>query len=235
MSLNRKYIIYLFLGFFLVSSSIFYYIIKNKELTTSNEIILKRATFSELPGWKDVEIFTAKKAFKESCKKILKKSPLTKIRFFDILINLESYQIFCIQLEKTNNNQDLKNLIEASFNIFKIEEQEREAFFTGYIELELRGRLEPSISEAPKATPIYKKPDNFITIDLGLFKDSLKNKKITGVIENGKFLPAATRDKIEKKELFENNIIAYIDDPARAYFLHIQGSGTIELSNGERW
>ena len=233
MSLNRKYIIYLFLGFFLVSSSIFYYIIKNKELTTSNEIILKRATFSELPGWKDVEIFTAKKAFKESCKKILKKSPLTKIRFFDILIKLESYQIFCIQLEKTNNNQDLKNLIEASFNIFKIEEQEREAFFTGYIELELRGRLEPSISEAPKATPIYKKPDNFITIDLGLFKDSLKNKKITGVIENGKFLPAATRDKIEKKELFENNIIAYIDDPARAYFLHIQGSGTIELSNGE--
>ena len=233
MSLNRKYIIYLSLCSFFISIAVFFFINQNKELIISNEIILTKATFSELPGWEDVEIFTAKNAFKESCKKILKKSPLTRIKFFDILINVESYQNFCIQLKKTNNNQDLKNLIETSFNIIKIEEQESDAFFTGYIELELRGRLEPSLSEAPKAIPIYKKPNSLITIDLGLFKEDLKNKKITGVIESGKFVPAPTRDKIEKKKLFKNNILAYIDDPARAYFLHIQGSGIIELPSGE--
>jgi len=232
-SLNRKYIIYLSLCSFFISIAVFFYINKKKQLIIPNEIILTKATFSELPGWEDVEIFTAKNAFKESCKKILIKSPLTRIKFFDSLINVESYQNFCIQLKKTNNNQGLKNLIETSFNIIKIEEQEREAFFTGYIELELRGRLEPSLFEAPKAIPIYKKPNSLITIDLGLFKENLKNKKITGVIERGTFVPAPTRDKIEKKELFKNNILAYIDDPARAYFLHIQGSGTIELPNGE--
>ena len=233
MSLNRKHLIYLSLCLFFISIAVFVFINKKKEPTISNEIIFTKATFSELPGWEEAEIFTAKHAFKESCKIILKKSPLTKIKFFDILINVESYQTFCMQLKKTNNNQDLKNLIEASFSIIKIEEQESEAFFTGYIELELRGRLEPSFSEAPKAIPVYKKPNSLITIDLGLFKEGLKKKKITGVIESGKFVPAPTRDKIEKKELFKNDIIAYIDDPARAYFLHIQGSGIIELSNGE--
>ena len=232
MSLNKKHIIYLFLCSLLIITAVFFFINQKKEPIIPNEIIITKGTFYDLPGWEDVEIFTAKKAFKESCKRILKKNPLTRINFFDILINIESYQTFCIQLVKTNNNQDLKNLIEASFNIIKIQE-ESEAFFTGYIELELRGRLEPSFSEAPKAIPIYKKPNSLITIDLGLFKESLKNKKITGIIESGKFIPAPTRKKIEKKELFKNNILAYIDDPARAYFLHIQGSGTIKLANGE--
>ena len=234
MILNRKYIIYLLLfSLFIISASIFFFINKDKKLISSNEITLTKAIFSELPGWEDVEIFTAKKALQESCERILKKNPSTIIKVFDIVINLGSYQTFCDQLKKTNNNQNLKNLIEASFNIIKIEEQKREAFFTGYIELELKGRLEPSFSEAPNAIPIYKKPNNLITIDLGLFKEELKNKKIKGVIESGKFVPAPTREKIEKKELFKNKILAYIDDPARAYFLHIQGSGTIELSNGE--
>ena len=233
MSLNRKYIIYIFVCSFFISTAVFFFINQNKEFIIPNKIILTKATFSELPGWEDVEIFTAKNALKESCKKIVKMSPLTRIKFFDISINLESYQIFCVQLKKINNNQDLKSLIEASFNIIKIEEQKNEAFFTGYIELELRGRLEPSLSEAPKAIPIYKKPKSLIVIDLALFKEDLKNKKITGVIESGKFIPAPTREKIEKKELFTNNILAYIDDPARAYFLHIQGSGIIELANGD--
>ena len=234
MILNRKYIIYLLLfSLFIISASVFFFINKDKELISPNEIILTKAIFSELPGWEDIEVFTAKKAFQESCKRILKKNPSTIVKVFDIVINLGSYQTFCDHLIKTNNNQNLKNLIETSFNIIKIEEQKREAFFTGYIELELKGRLEPSFSEAPNAIPIYKKPNNLITIDLGLFKEGLKNKKITGVIESGKFVPAPTREKIEKKELFKNKILAYIDDPARAYFLHIQGSGTIELSNGE--
>ena len=234
MILNRKYIIYLLLfSLFIISAAVFVFINKDKVLISPNEIILTKAIFSELPGWEDVEIFKAKKAFQESCKRILKKNPSTIIKVFDIVVNIGSYQTFCDQLKKTKNNHNLKSLIEASFNIIKIEEQKREAFFTGYIELELKGRLEPSFSEAPNAIPIYKKPNNLITIDLGLFKEELKNKKIKGVIESGKFVPAPTREKIEKKELFKNKILAYIDDPARAYFLHIQGSGTIELSNGE--
>ena len=61
----------------------------------------------------------------------------------------------------------------------------------------------------------------------------INNKKIKVFIEGGKLVPVGTRGEIEKQNLFKDNILAYIDDPARAYFLHIQGSGIIELPNGK--
>ena len=233
MKLNIKHIRPFLLCSVFISITVIFFIEINKESISSKEVVLTNIKYTELPGWQTVNIFTAKKALQESCKSILKKSPSTRIKFFDILIDIESYQFFCIKLKKTKNNQELKNLIEASFHLVKIEEPETEALFTGYIELELRGRLEPSLSEAPNAIPIYKKPKNLITIDLGLFEDELKNKKITGIIQGGKVVPVASREKIEKQELFKDNILVYIDDPAKAYFLHIQGSGTIKLANGE--
>ena len=232
MSIKIKYITPLLLFCVFISIVLFFFIEEKKKPISSSDIILTKVMFSELPGWQDAEIFTAKTALQESCKSILKKNPFEIIKFFNILIDMESYQSFCVKLMKTKNSQELKSLIIESFNLVKINDRKTEALFTGYIELEVRGRLEPSLSEAPKAIPIYKKPNNLITIDLGIFKEELKNKKITGIIERGKFVPVASRSKIEKQKLFKDNILAYIDDPAKAYFLHIQGSGKIKLPNG---
>ena len=55
-------------------TAVFFFINQKKELIIPNKSILTKGTFYDLPGWEDVEIFTAKKAFKESCKKILKKT-----------------------------------------------------------------------------------------------------------------------------------------------------------------
>ena len=234
MRLNKKNIIFLFLAFLLISTVLIFFVDQKKSSIRRNEITLTKVTYSKLSGWQDAEIYTVKKAFIESCRIIQKKDPLDRINFFDILIDVNAYKSFCTKIDKTNNSRELKNLIESSFYIVKIEETKKKALFTGYIELEVKGRLEPSFSEAPNAVPIYKKPNNLITLDLGLFKEELKNKKITGFIEGDKFVPAATRDIIEKQNLFKDNILAYIDDPARAYFLHIQGSGIIELPSGKK-
>ena len=233
MGLNKKNIIFLFLASFFISTALIFFVDQKESTLKLNKIILTKTIYSELPGWKNAEIYTAKKAFKASCKSMQKKDSSDIINFFDVLIDINAYKSFCIKIDKTNNSRELKNLIESSFYLVKIEDTKKKALFTGYIELELKGRLEPSFSEAPNAVPIYKKPNNLITVDLGLFKEELKNKKIKGFIEGDKFVPAATRGKIEKQDLFKDNILAYIDDPARAYFLHIQGSGIIELPSGK--
>ena len=204
-----------------------------KEHRSTNELIITKVTFSELPEWDVAEIFPARKALEESCKIISKKHFSSVIKLSNILINLETYKIFCGKIKSATNNNELKKLIEANFYPVIIDNPEKETLYTGYIELELKGRLEPSLTEAPNAIPVYKKPNNLFTIDLGLFKEELKNKKIIGIIEDDKFLPAATREEIETQNLFKDNIIAYIDEPARAYFLHIQGSGRIQLPSGK--
>jgi len=234
MRLNRKYkVFFLSISFVCVCISILVFWNKNRKQLNPSLPIITEATYLELPGWENAEIYTAKIALEESCKKILKKQDTTKIKFFDISINLGGYKAFCIQLNNVKNNKELKKLVEANFYPVKIEALKEKTLFTGYIELEIKGRLEFSQSDAPNAVPIYKKPNNLITIDLGLFDDELKNKKITGLIENNQFVPASTREQIEKFNIYKDNIIAYIDDPARAYFLHIQGSGIIKLPKGK--
>lgn len=83
----------------------------------------------------------------------------------------------------------------------------RNALFTGYFEPELDGSL---YKTGKFQYPIYKKPKG------------LKPKD-----------PKLTRAEIDNGALAQKGLeIAYVDDPVEAYYLHIQGSGRIRLSNG---
>ena len=53
------------------------------------------------------------------------------------------------------------------------------------------------------------------------------------MIRDNDFVPVPSRKTIENQNMFKEYILAYIDDPALAYFLHIQGSGLITLPSGE--
>lgn len=76
-------------------------------------------------------------------------------------------------------------------------------------------------------------PPNIIKVDLEKFGPEYKEKTITGMVIKNNFVPTPSRKTIEDQEMFNEHILAYIDDPALAYFLHIQGSGVITLPSGE--
>jgi peptidoglycan lytic transglycosylase A len=81
------------------------------------------------------------------------------------------------------------------------------ALFTGYYEPELDGSL---YKVGKYQYPIYQVPKNLIPKDENL-----------------------TREAIDKGALKNKGLeIAYVDDPVEAYYLHIQGSGRIKLTNG---
>ncbi|MCB1367832.1 MAG: MltA domain-containing protein [Rhodobacteraceae bacterium] len=82
-----------------------------------------------------------------------------------------------------------------------------EALFTGYYEPVLNGSL---YKVGPYQYPIYEKPADLTPKD-----------------------PNLTRAAISAGALRHKGLeIAYVDDPVEAYFLHIQGSGRIRLTNG---
>ena len=104
------------------------------------------------------------------------------------------------------------------------------AFATGYFIPEIAASRTPS---ARYATPIYRKPLDLAEVDLGLFSDSLKGKRIRGHVVGDNFVPFADRAAIVGGALSGQGLeIAYAEDPIAFFFLQIQGSGILRMPDG---
>ena len=104
------------------------------------------------------------------------------------------------------------------------------AFATGYYEPEIHGCRE---RRPGCEVPIYGIPGDLIDVDLGLFSDDLKGKKIRGRVEGKNFVPYYDRTAIEEGRLQGRApVIAYANDPVEIFFLQVQGSGRLRLPDG---
>ena len=104
------------------------------------------------------------------------------------------------------------------------------AFATGYYEPEIHGCRE---RRAGCEVPIYGVPGDLIDVDLGLFSDDLKGKKIRGRVDGKNFVPYFDRTAIEEGRIEGRApIIAYANDPVEIFFLQVQGSGRLRLPDG---
>ncbi|MFT4715425.1 MAG: membrane-bound lytic murein transglycosylase A [Paracoccaceae bacterium] len=108
--------------------------------------------------------------------------------------------------EYAATNPSAKGFFETLF-IPVVVSPDHKALFTGYFEPELDGSL---YKVGKYQYPIYTKPKNLTPKD-----------------------PELTRAEIDNGALKHKGLeIAYVDDPVEAYYLHIQGSGRINLTNG---
>lgn len=104
--------------------------------------------------------------------------------------------------------------------------------FTGYYEPILRGSREKT---DVYRYPVYRTPDDHTVIHLGQFHSKYEGERIIARIEEGRVLPYFTRGEIDMDGRLEGRglEIAWTDDPVDLFFMHIQGSGTIALDDGE--
>jgi membrane-bound lytic murein transglycosylase A len=103
---------------------------------------------------------------------------------------------------------------------------------TGYYEPLLRG----SRTRAGRYKyAIYGVPPDLLTIDLSSVYPDLKYKRLRGRLEGNKVVPYYSRGDIDKPEgKLDGDEIAWVDDAIDLFFLHIQGSGQVQLESGER-
>jgi len=80
--------------------------------------------------------------------------------------------------------------------------------------------------------PVYGRPDDLVTVDLGQFRPSLRGEHLAGRVEAGRLLPYATRADIDARGLAKAPILFYADDPVGLFFLHVQGSGRVRFEDG---
>lgn len=139
-----------------------------------------------------------------------------------------------IELGRSMNPDSFYKAMVSEFDFYEVYGQSNwgEAFITSYFEPVIKG----SMKKTEKfSTPLYQVPVDLVNLDLALFDSQFEFKrKLRGRVENNSFVPYYSREDIDTKgSLKGRNLEICWIDPIDAFFLHIQGSGTIDLGEGK--
>jgi len=106
----------------------------------------------------------------------------------------------------------------------------REGLLTGYYEAELRGARRQG---GRYRFPLYGRPGDLVTADLGLFDETLTGRSVTGRVSGGALVPYPDRKSIDRNGLADKTApLVWVDSAVDAFFLQIQGSGRVKLADG---
>jgi membrane-bound lytic murein transglycosylase A len=174
------------------------------------------ATFAQLPGWERDDLRAAWPAFTSSC---------------SVLIKQALWKEPCTVARTVNGNDEkaIRTFFEAFLEPNQViaPDGATDGLITGYYEPLLHGARKKG---GPYQTPLYKVPDDMLTIDLASVYPELKGMRLRGKLVGKKVVPYSTRADIESAN-FSGKELLWVDDPVESFFLQVQGSGRVQLSD----
>jgi len=108
-----------------------------------------------------------------------------------------------------------------------------EVLFTGYYQPLIAGSL---VATADYAFPIYGRPSDLMVAEQVNLARGAIAEKVFGRVQGERFVPYYSRREIDGEGALRGQgyEIAWVKDPIDLFFLHIQGSGLLELPDGRR-
>ncbi|HEU0070670.1 MAG TPA: murein transglycosylase A [Alphaproteobacteria bacterium] len=196
--------------------------------------------FNALPGWAEDDQSAALPALRKSCAYFARQSDTTRLQPAPTDSQapgiggfVSDWRAVCAaaQTVPDNNRAAARAFFEREFKPFKAaNNKDTQGLFTGYYEAELRGAKQPS---ARYNVPLYKVPSDLVAVDLAEFGSEFSGRTIAGKVVQGKLRPYDDRATIEKGSLKNKNLeLIWVDDAIDAFFLHIQGSGRVQMDDG---
>lgn len=200
----------------------------------STDARLEPVTYGSLPGWRSDDHLAAFKAFLKSCDAVAKAAarpagkPASQCR-----VPVGELAAAC------RSAQDLKSPTKASTRAFferhfvphRVAQAKPQGLLTGYYEPVLEGSR---TRQGKFQTPIYKRPPDLVNV----VDEAERASKQTGFTHlrktsTGEEVPFPTRAEIEQGALAGKGLeLLYLEDPVEVFFMHIQGSGRIHLTDG---
>lgn len=184
------------------------------------EAKFRPVSFKELPGWAEDDLQGFGSAFSTNC-------GVMRLR-------ATAWARICKEAEQlvTNDAQGLRQLVESRFTPHELTDSRgtRSGLITGYYEPLLRGSR---TKNSDYQIPLYKTPKDLVNVDLSAIYPEIKSLRLRGRLEGNRVVPYPTRAEIETKRLLAGQELLWVDDPVEAFFLQVQGSGRVQLPNGE--
>jgi membrane-bound lytic murein transglycosylase A len=178
--------------------------------------------WSKLPGWKIDDALAAWPALLQSCNVIAKRP---------------EWQSFCGAAVATSpvDAQFVRSFMEQHLTPYRVlritgRKKETTGLVTGYFEPLLRGARERS---EQFATPLYRRPEDLLIVDLASVIPELKGKRVRGRVQGNKVVPYYSRAGTREAPGLAGHEIVWIDDAIDAFLLEVQGSGRVQLTTGE--
>ena len=174
-----------------------------------------------LPDWQTIDLALSHSAFLQSCR---------------VLKNKPHWQEACVQAEQmgVSDNATLHAFYEEWFTPYQVHNPDgsEQGMITGYYEPLLKG----SRSKTPRFQyPLYAAPNDLLSIDLGGVYPQLKDLRLRGRLQGKRIVPYYNRAEIDAGagEITGNELF-WVENEIELFFLHIQGSGRIELPDGKQ-
>lgn len=185
------------------------------------ELRFEAASWAQLPGWAADPLGQALPALQASCGS----------RRLDA-----AFAGACARLGTLAGRDEatVRAFLEREFRPWRLVWIEGEAIrdqglVTGYYEPVLRGaRQRNGIYQ----TPLYGVPPDLVTVDLSALYPALAGERVRGRLEGRRVVPYPSRDQLADGRLLAGHELVWVDDPVDAFFLQIQGSGRVRLSDG---
>ena len=176
-------------------------------------------SFAALPGWQSLSLEPSLRAFMAGCS-----------RAGGALINV------CASASAVapGDERAARAFFESAFVPYALASSESgdTGLVTGYYEPIVHGSRTPS---ALNRFPIYGLPDDLIVVDLGAVAPETRNVRLRGRVEGRRLVPYYSRAEIESRpDIVRAPILGWAADPVELFFMQVQGSGQLELENGER-
>ncbi|MBL8447548.1 MAG: murein transglycosylase A [Zoogloeaceae bacterium] len=180
------------------------------------------AQWADLPGWERDDLLQAMPALRSSC---------------GVLARQKGWKSACdslLALGERPAPEALRGALMRGFAPWQLVNPDgtREGLITGYYEPLIRGSR---VRTAQFAWPIRGVPEDMLTIDFSDLYPDLKKYRLRGRLVGNKVVPYWTRGELEKQgDRLPARVIAWAADPVELFFLQVQGSGRMELGEGQQ-
>ncbi len=192
---------------------------------TDDRLVLQPVGFDALAGWQTDRQGEALEAFTRSCA-VLGRQP-------NAIVNADDWRAVCADAARLDaaDHAASRGFLERRFQPYLVTDRgEALGLFTGYFEIELNGSRSRS---SRFGIPIYRRPPELVTVELGRFRDELSGTHLAGRVANAALVPFASRREIAAGGLAGRGLeLVWVDDAADAFFLAVQGSGRVRLGDG---
>lgn len=193
------------------------------------------APWSELPGWSADDLSGYWPIFLRNCKGLMRRtggSLTTPAR-----ATPRAWQPVCAaaidpaRAPAANDSESIRRFLQTYLQPWRVigaDGRPATNTVTGYYEPLVRGSRRQG---GPYQWPLYGVPDDLLTIDLGALYPDLAGKRVRGKLDGKRVVPYDTRANIEASGK-RPPVVVWVDDPVDNFFLQVQGSGRVQLTDG---
>jgi membrane-bound lytic murein transglycosylase A len=194
---------------------------------TPQPVTLSPAAFTDLPGWETDDHLAALKTFVKSCDKVIKGVPGAQADATAAALADACRAAIAL---KSPTKASAKKFFETRFVPNRVVHKDACGLLTGYYEPVLEGSR---TREGQFQTPVYRRPPDLQNV-VAETQRAAKSDALTHVRKtDAGTTPYYTRAEIEQGALANKGLeLLYLADPVDVFFMHIQGSGRVHLTDG---